>query len=164
MGSPFECYYRLFIKKKKKKKKHFSDTTPSFDESYTRGALSTNVLTTAEFCFLSAAQGDVKKAIYSTHMASETSFRTQKDLSYGILTICTCQSYQSKKISDDQEPIQSDPTSCPQNRFYTNVDANLYREQNHGANMSSDETIVYVLQVSVLYRQFSCPRRCMRAG
>ena len=37
-------------------------------------------------------------------------------------------------------------------------------EQNHGANTSSDETTVYVLQVSALLRQFSCPRRCMRTG
>ena len=38
-----------------------TDITPSFDASNARGALSTNVLTTAEFCFLSAAVGVVEK-------------------------------------------------------------------------------------------------------
>ena len=32
-------------------------------------------------------------------------------------------------------------------------------EQKQGDNTSSDENIVYVLQVSALLRQFSCPRR-----
>ena len=106
MGEFWICYYRLFIYIYKQ----FSDTTPSFDASNDRGALSTNVLTAAEFCFLSAEQGDVKQATYSTNMTSETSFRLQKDLSYGVLTICTCQSYQT--------------------RFYTDMDANLYRGAN----------------------------------
>ena len=58
MDSPFEYVILDCLKR------HFSDTPSSFDASNDRGALSTDVLTAAQFCFLSAAQGDVKKAIY----------------------------------------------------------------------------------------------------
>ena len=40
------------------------DTTPSFDVSNVRGALSANVIKTAEVCFLSAAQ-DAMKALFT---------------------------------------------------------------------------------------------------
>ena len=43
---------------------HFWDTSPSFDASNDRGALSANVIKTAKVCFLSAAQ-DVMKRLFT---------------------------------------------------------------------------------------------------
>ena len=33
-----------------------------------------------------------------------------------FVVLCAAKIFKSKKISNDQEPIQSDPTSCPQNQ------------------------------------------------
>ena len=38
------------------------------------------------------------------------------DISMSLASVVTTSELQSKKIRDDQELIQSDPTSCPQNQ------------------------------------------------
>ena len=64
---------------------HFWDTPPSFDASNDRGALSANVIKTAEVCFLSAAQDVMKEAIYLDNMVFEINLRLKNDLTYIIL-------------------------------------------------------------------------------
>ena len=54
---------------------------------YVRGALSANVIKTAEVCFLSAAQ-DVMKD-YFDNMVFETNSRLKNDFTYNILHKCT---------------------------------------------------------------------------
>ena len=71
-----------------------------------RGALSANVVKTAEVCLLSAAQDIMKEAIYLHNMVFETNLRLKIDLTYNILHKCTCKTYE--------------------NRLYKNLDANLY--------------------------------------
>ena len=51
------------------------DTPPFFDVSNVHGALSANVIKTAEVCFLSAAQDVMKEAIYLDNMVFETNLR-----------------------------------------------------------------------------------------
>ena len=74
-----------------------------------RGALSANVIKTAEVCFLSAAQDVMKEAICLGNTVFETNLRLKNDLTYSVLRKCTCKTYE--------------------NRLYKNLDANLY----HGA-------------------------------
>ena len=83
------------------------DKPLSFDTNNDRGALSANVINTAEVCFLSAAQDVMKKAIYLDNMVFETNLRLKNDIASNILRKCTCKIYE--------------------NRLYKNLDANLYR-------------------------------------
>ena len=85
----------------------FGTHPPSFDASNDRGALSANVIKTAEVCFLSAAQDVMKQAIYLDNMVFETNLRLKNDLTYIILRKYTCKTYE--------------------NSLYKNLDANLYR-------------------------------------
>ena len=80
---------------------------PSFNASNDHGALSVNVIETAEVCFLSAAQDVMNEAIYLDNMVFETNLRLKNDLTYIILRKYTCKIYE--------------------NRLYKNLDANLYR-------------------------------------
>ena len=83
------------------------DTPPSFDASNDIGALSANVIKTAEVCFLSAAKDVMKEAIYLDNMVFETNLILKNDLTYIIMRKYTCKTYE--------------------NRLYKDLDANLYR-------------------------------------
>ena len=65
-----------------------SDTPSSFNASPDRGALSANVITTAEVCFLSAAKDVLKEAVYLDNKIFETSLRLKNDITYDILHKC----------------------------------------------------------------------------
>ena len=75
--------------------------------SNVRGALSANVIKTAEVCFLSAAQDVRKEAIYLDNMVFGTNMGLKNYFTYNILHKCTCKAYE--------------------NCLYKNLDANLYR-------------------------------------
>ena len=83
------------------------DTPPSFDMSNVRGALTANVIKTAEVCFLSAAQDVMKEAIYLDNIVFETNLTLKNHFTDNILYKCTCKTYE--------------------NRLYKKLDANLYR-------------------------------------
>ena len=77
---------------------HFWDTPPSFDANNDRGALSANVIKTAEVCFLSTAQDVMKEAIYLDNMVFETNLRLNNDLTYIILRKYTCKTMKTACI------------------------------------------------------------------
>ena len=120
---------------------------PSFDASNDRGALSANVIKTAEVCFLSAAQDVMKEAIYYDNIVFETNLRQKNDLTYNILRKCTCflsaaQGVMKEAIYYDNIVFETNlrqkndltynilrKCTCKTygNRLYKNLDANLYR-------------------------------------
>ena len=108
-------------------KNYFLDTIPSLDACNDHRALSVNVITAMEFCFPSAVQIIVTKAIYTENKVNETILDWKR--TYPMVFWWFVPARANKTAS-----IQIWMWIC------TTV-------QNHATNKFSDETTVYVLQV-----------------